>query len=179
MRSECHLETKKICNACLRSSTCQRKLYSCKIGLNGEERRTYGKRSAKHFCQRLLRDNCDFEPEDCKFVCKNSTAENHPCKSFDQSKRTVDDIKRGLFWVYQAKAIFTSDVFRVHGITFDTHLRPDDIGDIYVNTRLDVTIFGKRQRIDGLKLKFGIFARLASDIARHAVNWYQKSQTLL
>ena len=67
-------------------------------------------------------------------------------------------------------------MFLIHSITFDTKLTPDDIGDIYVNAKLDVTLFGQKQRIEGVRLKFGIFARLASDIARYAVELFQKSK---
>lgn len=179
LKSECQSEGKTLCDNCLASSSCRSKLHSCKNHLKAQERRTFVKiNSAKHLCQRLVRDNCDLVHEDCKFVCKNSSAiGSNPCKSFDQSQRTVEDMKKSLFWVNQARAIFLSNLCHIHSITFDTRLRPDDIGDIYVNARLDLTLFGHRQRVDGVRLKFGIFARLASDIAKHAVDWYRKSKT--
>lgn len=176
LRSDCHLASKKMCDNCFRSTSCQKKFYSCKNSLNPKERLKYGQNSARHFCQRLVKTNCNFGHDDCKFLCKNSTSGNNPCKLFDKSQRAVEDIKKSLFWVSHVRFLFTSEMFLIHSITFDTKLTPDDIGDIYVNAKLDVTLFGQKQRIEGVRLKFGIFARLASDIARYAVELFQKSK---
>lgn len=177
LRSDCHLASKKTCENCFRSTSCQKKFHSCKNSLNPEERLKYGQTSARHFCQRLVKTNCNVGLEDCKFLCKNSTSDDNHCKSFVKSQRAVEDIKKSLFWVSHVRFIFTSEMFLIHSITFDTKLTPDDIGDIYINAKLDVTLFGQKQRIEGVRLKFGVFARLASDIARYSVEWFRKSKT--
>ena len=177
MKTECLKSSKTECDVCLKSSSCRNKLDSCREKLTLRERLEYERSSATHFCQRIIRNNCQLKAADCKMVCQNITSNNHSCKTLGQSQKAIEDMKKSLLWVSQVRAIFTSGLCRVHSITFETILTPDYIGDIYVHAKLDVTIFGQRRQIAGVRLKFGHFARLAADIARNAVEWYRKTNT--
>lgn len=177
IKTECQTDSKRKCGICLKSSSCRSKLNSCKDKLTLQERLEYGRSSAAHFCQRIIRNNCQLRADDCKIVCQNITRQNHSCRTLGKSQKAIEDSKRSLLWVSQVRALFTSGICRVHSITFDTKLTPDYIGDISVNAKLDVTIFGQRQQIEGVRLKFGQFARLSADIARNAVEWYRKTNT--
>lgn len=177
IKSECQTDSKAHCDVCLRSSTCRNKLDSCREKLTLNERLEYSRSSATHFCQRIVRNNCQLTDDDCKAICQNMTETNHSCRTLGQSQKTIEDMKRNLLWVSQVRAIFTSGLCQIHSIIFQTKLTPDYIGNVYVKAKLDITIFGQRQKIDGVRLQFGQFARLAADIARNAVEWYRKTNT--
>ena len=178
IKTECHRESKADCDVCLKSSTCRTKLESCREKLTLKERLEYSRSSATHFCQRIVRRNCQLTADDCQDLCQNITKTNHSCKTLEQSQDTIEEMKKGLLWVTQVRALFSSGFpFQIHSITFETKLTADYIGDRYVNAKLDVTIFGRRQQIDGVRLKFGQFARLAADVAINAVEWYRKTNT--
>lgn len=177
MKTECQAESKTECETCLKSSSCRTKLNSCRRKLTLKERIAYSQSSAMHFCQRTVRNNCKLTADDCKELCQNITKTNHSCKTLAQSQKTIEKMKKSLLWVNQVKAIFSSGLCRVHSITFITKLTQDYIGDMYVNAKLDFTIFGQRRQINGVRLKFGQFARLAADVATNAVEWYRKTNT--
>jgi hypothetical protein len=177
IRTECQADSKTECDVCLKSSTCRTKLDSCREKLTLKERLEYSRSSATHFCQRVVRNNCQLTADDCKALCQNITKTNHSCKTLSQSQKTLQQMKKSLQWVGTVRAMFSSGLCQIHSITFETKLTPDYIGDIYVNAKLDITIFGQRRQIDGVRLKFGQFARLAADVARNAVEWFRKSNT--
>ena len=175
IKTECQTESKTECDGCLKSSTCRKQLDSCRDKLTLKERLEFSRSSATHFCQRVVRNNCQLSADDCKAICKNITTTNHSCRALTQSLKAIEQMKKSLSWVSRVKAIFSSGLCQIHSITFETKLTPDYIGDMYVNAKLDITLFGQRQKIDGVRLKFGHFARLAADVARHAVEWYKKT----
>ena len=177
IKRECQTVSKAECDVCLKSSTCRAKLDSCRRKLTLKERLEYSRSSSTHFCQRVVRNNCKLTADVCKSVCDNITNTNNSCKTLGESQKRIEEMKKSLLWVSQVKAIFSSGLCQVHSITFETKLTPHYIGDIYMNAKLDITIFGQRQQIDGVKLKFGQFARLAADVARNAVEWYRKTNT--
>ena len=177
IKRECHTHSKAECDVCLKSSTCRTKLNSCREKLTLKERLEYSRSSANHFCQRIVRKNCQLTADDCQALCPNTTRTNHSCKTLDQSQKTIEKMRKSLSWVTPVKYLFSSGLCQVHSITFETKLTPDYIGEKYVNAKLDITILGQRRQIDGIRLKFGQFARLAADVARNAVEWYRKTNT--
>lgn len=177
IRTECQTDSKAECDVCLRSSTCRAKLDFCRRKLTLKERLEYSRSSSTHFCERAVRNNCKLKADECKSLCKNITNTSHSCKTLGESQRRIEEMKKTSRWVRQVKAIFSGGLCQVHSITFETKLTPHYIGDIYMNAKLDITILGQRRQIDGVKLKFGHFARLAADVASNAVEWYRKTNT--
>lgn len=47
---------------------------------------------------------------------------------------------------------------------------------IYLETTLELTIFGQKQRLEGRRMDFNEFMKFSSEIAKYAVDWYQKTQ---
>ena len=76
----------------------------------------------------------------------------------------------------RAEQFMYSDLFQIHSLSFKTNVTSGNLEQLYLDTVLEVTIFGQRQRLDGLRMDFNEFVKLSSEIAKYAVDWYQKTQ---
>lgn len=128
-------------------------------------------------CHQLVLDRClatETAPHNvCRFI---SSKLNKTCAAHEAAANSQRELERGLRWVKQAEQFMYSDLFQIHAISFKTNVTSANLEQLYLDTVLEVTIFGQRQRLDGLRMDFNEFVKLSSEIAKYAMDWYQKTQ---
>jgi hypothetical protein len=99
---------------------------------------------------------------------------NDSCLAYRKAAKALQKLEYSLQWVRQARFLISGSLFSIHSISFEAQTSPRDLLNTVVDTTFDVTIFGQRNKLRGLKLHLDSFSRLASEIAKQAVTWYDK-----
>lgn len=177
LRRECVKTIKRECTSCMSHGVCASSLSSkaSKTSTNTSERKRDTKRtgSTMGICHQLVMDRCLATETAHHNVCRFISAKlNKTCAAYEAAAK----LERGLRWVRQAEQFMYSDLFQIHAISFKTNVTSSNLDQIYMDTALEVTIFGKKQRLDGLRMNFNEFVKLSSEIAKYAVDWYRKTQ---
>ena len=185
LRRECVKAIKRECSNCMSHGTCASSLSSfdpnkvLKSSTNTSEKKRDTKRatSTMDICHKLVLDRClatETAPHNvCRFI---SSKLNKTCTAHETAAKSQRELERGLRWVKQAEQFMYSDLFQIHAISFKTNVTSASLEQIYLDTVLEVTIFGQKQRLDGLGMDFNEFVKLSSEIAKYAIDWYQKTQ---
>lgn len=128
-------------------------------------------------CHQLILDRCLVTETAPHNVCRFFSSKlNKTCAAHETAAKSQRELERGLRWVKQAEQFMYSDLFQIHAISFKTNVTSANLEQIYLDTVLEVTIFGQKQRLDGLRMDFNEFVKLSSEIAKYAIDWYQKTQ---
>ena len=185
LRRECVKAIKRECSSCISHGACASSLSSfdpnkvLKSSTNTSEKKRDTKRatSTMDICHKLVLDRClatETAPHNvCRFI---SSKLNKTCTAHETAAKSQRELERGLRWVKQAEQFMYSDLFQIHAISFKTNVTSANLEQIYLDTVLEVTIFGQKQRLDGLRMDFNEFVKLSSEIAKYAIDWYQKTQ---
>ena len=186
LRRECIKTIKRECSSCLVQRLCARSLRSLGAGnrelktptnTSEEKRNTKRARSSMEICQQLVMERCLAIETTYHNVCRFVSAKlNKTCAVYEAAAKSQRELERGLRWVRQAEQFMYSDLFQIHSLSFKTNVTSGNLEQIYLDTVLEVTIFGQKQRLDGLRMDFNEFVRLSSEIAKYAMDWYEKTQ---
>jgi len=186
LRRECIKTIKRDCSSCIGNNECARSLTSCltDMGLkspsNGSERKRDTKRASAttlDVCQQFTMERCLASETACYNVCRFiSSKANKTCAAYDAAATAQRKLERGLRWVRQAEQFMYSELFQIHSISFKTNVTSASLEQLYMDTSLEVTIFGQKEKLEGLRMKFNEFVKLSSEIAKYAWDWYQKTQ---
>lgn len=177
-RKQCAQVIKHECRKCLQNSTCKAELQRCYI-MNRikQSRKSHDNSELRKFCQKTAIRGCHTTGTTCRRACASIDKKaNETCKEFREAARAQHQLEKGLKWVKQAETYMNSDLFKIHAIWFEATFSQINLKKVFVDTSIEITIFGQRHRLKGLKLKFKAFARLSSEIAKHAVSWYRKTK---
>ena len=177
-RKECAQSVKRECRKCLNNASCKAELETCHlINRDKPPRNPQHNNELRRFCQKTAVRGCHTTGAVCKRACASIEEKaNQTCKVFREASRSQHQLERGLKWIKQAETFMYSNLFKIHAISFEASFSQTDVKNTFVDTSLEITIFGQRHRLKGMRLKFKAFARLSSEIAKHAVEWYRKAQ---
>lgn len=186
LRRECIKTIKRDCSSCIGNRECASSLENCSVdmGINtathGSERKHDTKRASAttmDICQRFIIERCLVTETACFNVCRFiSSKANKTCTAYDAAATAQRKLERGLRWVRQAEQFMYDDLFQIHAISFKTNVTSANLEQLFMDTSLEVTIFGQKQRLEGLRMEFNEFVKLSSEIAKYAWEWYQKTQ---
>lgn len=186
LKRECVKTIKRDCSSCSENKVCDSSLVSCisnmalKTPINASERKYDLKRANAtpvDVCQQFVMNHCLGNETVCSHVCRFiSSKTNKTCAAYEGAATSQRKLERGLRWVKKAEQFMYSDLFQIHAISFKTNVTSTDLEQLYMDTSLEVTIFGQKQKLEGLRMEFNDFVKLASEIAKYAWDWYQKAQ---
>lgn len=180
MRRECARTIKQDCSGCIGNRECASFLVSCssKIAKKMQTNSSEDKRNTIDVCQRFVMGRCLAAETACYNACKFvSLKANKTCAAYNAAAVSQRKLERGLRWVKQAEQFMDGNLFQIHAISFKTNVTSAiNLEQLYLDTSLEVTIFGQRQRLEGLRMEFNEFVKLSSEIAKYAWDWYQKTQ---
>lgn len=184
LRKECVTSIEHECDKCFSDVTCKASLSKChkevnlkKSDSNDNDKPLVSKSAATETCQTIVLEGCQAAHNSCHEICNaTSSRANKTCWSFEVAVRAQRDLERRLKWVHETDTFLNNDLFQIHAITFDAALASEISDQVSIETKMEVTVFGKKHTLKGLMLSFHEFAKLASEIAKQAVDWYQKSQ---
>ena len=167
-RTECAQTVKRDCSSCMKNGECASSLETCRTSVGKET----------HVCQRFVLDGCLGSEVACHNVCSFlSSNANKTCATYNAAATSQRKLERGLKWMKQAERSMNGNLFHIHGISFKTNVSSVvDFEHFIMDTSLEVTIFGQRQRLEGLRIGFNDFVKLSSEIATHAWDWYQTAK---
>lgn len=170
-RRECVQTIKRDCSSCMKNRECASSLETCRTNLGG-------KRNPTDICPRFVMNGCLGSEVACHNVCRFlSSNANKTCATYNAAATSQRKLERGLKWVKQADRSMDGNLFHIHGISFKTNVSSVvDFEHFHMDTSLEVTIFGQRQRLEGLRIGFNDFVKLSSEIATHAWDWYQTAK---
>lgn len=178
-RRECVQTIKRDCSSCMKNRECASSLETCRtsVGKKTPANSLGGKRNPID-CQRFVLDGCLGSEVACHNVCSFlSSNANKTCATYNAAATSQRKLERGLKWVKQAERSMDGNLFHIHGISFKTNVSSVvDFEHFHMDTSLEVTIFGQRQRLEGLRIGFNDFVKLSSEIATHAWDWYQTAK---
>lgn len=186
LRRECVKTIKRDCSICAGNKVCASSLVTClsdmgvKTPLNGSERKHDTKRASAtpvDLCQHFVMEHCLATEAACYNVCRFiSSKANKTCAAYEAAAASQRKPERSLRLMKQAGQFMYSDLFQIHAISFETNVTSTHVEQLYMDTSFEVTIFGQKQRLEGLRVKFNEFVKLSTEIAKHAWDWYQKAQ---
>ncbi|KAK3755318.1 hypothetical protein QZH41_014628, partial [Actinostola sp. cb2023] len=171
LSKDCSKSAQKSCAECMDQSNCFSALLSCYKGML----RHRGATTLQSICHRIAADSRLATNNTChKFIAVIGAYSNNSCFAYHEAANTLQKVQRSLRWVRQARVLVSGSLFNLHGISFEAEVLPINLRDTVVDTTFDVTIFGQRNVLKGLKLRFDSFSRLASEIAKKAFVWYNR-----
>ena len=187
LRRECVKTIKRECSSCISHGVCANYLSngnfklksSVKTSTNTSEKKRDTQRTSLtiDICQQVVMERCLATEATYHNVCRFISSKlNKTCAAYETAARSQRELERGLRWVKQAYQLMYSDLFQLHAISFKTNVTSANLEQIYLDTALELTIFGQKQRLEGLRMDFNEFVKLSSEIAKYAVDWYQKTQ---
>lgn len=168
---DCIKTSKKHCIKCMDQPECLSALFTC-YKTNKPQKKSA---SLLSICQRLSLDSRLGTNTTClAFSNAIGSYSNNSCLAYHEAAKRLQKLQRSLKWVRQARALVSGNLFNLHSISFEAQVLPSDLQNTVVDTTFDVTIFGQRNRLKGLKLHLDSFSKLAAEIAKKAFLWYNK-----
>lgn len=162
---ECARAAKNACHRCVGNSHCLAMLSLC----------IQQRSNLESLCERVVFDGCKQTNATCQGVCANlASYSNNSCLAYHNAAKAYKKLQYSLQWVRQARLLMAGSLFNIHSISFDAQVSPSDLMNTVVDTTFDVTIFGQRNKLTGLQLHLDSFSKLAAEIAKQAVTWYDK-----
>jgi len=172
---DCIKSTKNHCAKCLKHQDCLSALLNCYKATTTQRKMT----SLSAICQKLLLDDQLEANNSClAFSSLIGSYSNNSCRKYHEAAKKLQKLQQSLKWVRQARALISGKLFNLHSISFEASVVPSDLQNTVVDTTFDVTIFGQRNQLKGLKLRLESFSKLAAEIARKAFVWYNKRYRL-
>ena len=186
LRRKCAKTIKQDCSICNKDKLCASSLSQCaidtgaKMVLNASRAKYDSKRAnatKTDNCQRLVMARCLATDTTCFNACRFlSSNTNKTCAGYQADAASQRKRERRLRWVKRAEQFMNSDLFQIHAISFKTNVSSTNLQHLSMDTSLEVTIFGQREKINGLRIDFNDFVNLSSEIAKYAWEWYEKAQ---
>ena len=177
-RKKCHAVVQQECDKCVGDTGCAASWSKCHQ--KGDQAANPGRRlqtTDSGLCRTMALKGCQNATGSCHATCHAiQTRANTSCHALERAVRAQKSLEQNLKWVHEADAHVNSDFFQIHAMKFAAALADDHVVPVSVEATMDVTVFGKQHSLGGLQLGFHEFARLASEIAKHAIDWYQQSQ---
>lgn len=178
LRRECDKAIRQDCSICTNDKMCVSSLLNCHIDtgtnkpFNGSER----KHGPTDTCQRLVMERCLATETACFNACRFvSSKANKTCEAYQVAAASQRKLERGFQWVRRAERFIYSELFQIHAISFKTNVSSRTFEHLFMDTSLEATIFGQKEKLEGLHIKFNEFVNLSSEIAKYAWDWYQKA----
>lgn len=172
---DCIKTSKKHCGRCLNQRKCLSALLNCYKSTTPQRKSS----SLNTICQELSLDNQVEANNSCQtFISLIDLYSNKSCRQYHEAAKKLQKLKQSLKWVRQARALVSGNLFNLHSISFEAQVLPSDLKNTVVDTTFDVTIFGQRNQLKGLKLHLESFSKLATAIAKKAFMWYDKKYRL-
>lgn len=186
LRRECAKTIKQDCSICNKDKLCANSLSHCTIDTEGKmtlnaSRRKYdskrGNITKTDNCQRLVMARCLATDTACFNACRFlSSKTNMTCARFQAAAASQRKGERRERWLKRAEKFMNSELFQIHAISFKTNVSSVNLEHVFMDTSMEVTIFGEREKINGLRIDFNDFVNLSSEIAKYAWEWYEKAQ---
>lgn len=175
LRRECNKTIKRECFWCLNHGVCASS-FSDAQNTTQKKRGTPRIGSPLDICHQVVMKRCLVNSgyhNVCRFVSANLSK---TCAIHRSAARSQKDLEKGLRWVKEADQLMYSELLQLHSISFKTNVTSTNLEKIYLETTLELTIFGQKQRLEGRRMDFNEFMKFSSEIAKYAVDWYQKTQ---
>ena len=165
-RKACNKTVKRECSNCVHNKSCAEFLERCR-----SERELS---PLADVCHLLVLDRCLPTEGACRNACALiGSKANETCASYEVAAKSQRELEQG---IRQAEHFMYKDLFHVHAISFTADITSESLDVIHLDTSLEVTIFGQKQRLDGLRMKFSEFISLSSEIAKYALEWYRNER---
>ena len=175
LRRECNKTIKRECFWCLNHGVCASS-FSDAQNTTQKKRGTPRIGSPLDICHQVVMKRCLVNSgyhSVCRFVSANLSK---TCAIHRSAARSQKDLEKGLRWVKEADQLMYSELLQLHSISFKTNVTSSNLEKIYLETTLELTIFRQKQRLEGRRMDFNEFMKFSSEIAKYAVDWYQKTQ---
>ena len=175
LRRECNKTIKRECSKCMNLGVCASSFSGAKTSTQ-KKQDTQRIGSPLDLCQQVVMKRCLVDPRYhnvCRFVRGKL---NETCAAYRGAAKSQKDLERGLRWVKQADRRMYSELLQLHSISFKTNVTSANLEQTYLDTALELTIFGQKQKLEGRRIEFNEFMKFSSDIAKYAVDWYEKTQ---